>query len=68
MIENISALLRLNDGMEMPGFGFGCYKASGPELALAVRLGLNVRDIAETQHAFLSWSEVVRVAASKLLK
>ena len=38
------------------------------ELALAVRLGLNVRDIAETQHAFLSWSEVVRVAASKLLK
>lgn len=37
MIENISALLRLNDGMEMPGFGFGCYKASGPELALAVR-------------------------------
>ena len=38
------------------------------ELALAVRLGLNVRDIAETQHAFLSWSEVVRVAASKLAK
>ena len=37
MIENISALLRLNDCMEMPGFGFGCYKASGPELALAVR-------------------------------
>lgn len=37
MIGNISALLRLNDGMEMPGFGFGCYKASGPELALAVR-------------------------------
>lgn len=36
------------------------------ELALAVRLGLNVRDLAETQHAFLSWSEVVRVAANKL--
>jgi len=36
------------------------------ELALAVRLGLSARDIADTQHAFLSWSEVVRVAASKL--
>ena len=26
------------------------------------------RDIADTQHAFLSWSEVVRVAASKLVR
>ena len=38
------------------------------ELALAVRLGLSARDIADTQHAFLSWSEVVRVAASKLAR
>ncbi|MSS27787.1 aldo/keto reductase [Desulfovibrio sp. PG-178-WT-4] len=37
MVESISATVRLNDGADMPGFGFGCYKASGPELALAVR-------------------------------
>lgn len=37
MIEHISATVRLNDGADMPAFGFGCYKASGPELALAVR-------------------------------
>jgi len=36
------------------------------ELALAVRCGLNVSDVAQTPHAFLSWSEAIRVAANKL--
>lgn len=36
------------------------------ELALAVKYGLTARQLASTPHAFLSWSEVVRVAASKL--
>lgn len=36
------------------------------ELALAVRHGLTVQEVAETPHAFLSWSEAVRVAAAKL--
>lgn len=38
------------------------------ELALAVRHHLTARDIADTPHAFLSWSEAVRVAASRLVK
>ena len=36
------------------------------ELALAVKYGLTAAQIAATPHAFLSWSEAVRVAASKL--
>lgn len=36
------------------------------ELALAVRYGMTAAQIAETPHAFLSWSEAVRVAAAKL--
>lgn len=36
------------------------------ELALAVKLQLTARDLASTPHAFLSWSEAVRVAAAKL--
>jgi len=36
------------------------------ELALAVKHKLTADDIAQTPHAFLSWSEAVRVAASKL--
>lgn len=36
------------------------------ELALAVKLGLTAGQLADTPHAFLSWSEAVRVAASKL--
>jgi len=36
------------------------------ELALAVKHGLTAEDVAETPHAFLSWSEAVKVAASKL--
>ena len=36
------------------------------ELALAVKHGLTADDIAQTPHAFLSWSEAIRVAASKL--
>ena len=36
------------------------------ELTLAVKHGLTAEDVANTPHAFLSWSEAVRVAASKL--
>lgn len=36
------------------------------ELALAIRHGLTAEQVAETPHAFLSWSEAVRVAAGKL--
>jgi len=36
------------------------------ELGLAVKHGLTAEDVAETPHAFLSWSEAVKVAASKL--
>jgi pyruvate/2-oxoglutarate dehydrogenase complex dihydrolipoamide dehydrogenase (E3) component len=36
------------------------------ELGLAVKHGLTARQIAETPHAFLSWGEAIRVAASKL--
>ncbi|MGB4762129.1 MAG: NAD(P)/FAD-dependent oxidoreductase [Candidatus Saccharimonas sp.] len=38
------------------------------ELTLAIKHGLTARDIADTPHAFLSWSEAVRVAAGKLAK
>lgn len=37
------------------------------ELVLATKHKLTVSDIASTPHAFLSWSEAVRVAASKLV-
>lgn len=36
------------------------------ELTLAVKHGLTAYQVAETPHAFLSWSEAVRVAAAKL--
>lgn len=36
------------------------------ELALAIKFGHTAADIASVPHAFLSWSEVVRVAAAKL--
>jgi pyruvate/2-oxoglutarate dehydrogenase complex dihydrolipoamide dehydrogenase (E3) component len=36
------------------------------ELALAVKYQMTARQVAETPHAFLSWSEAVRVAAAKL--
>jgi dihydrolipoamide dehydrogenase len=36
------------------------------ELALAVKFGLTASDVAGTPHAFLSWSEAVRVAAARL--
>ena len=36
------------------------------ELALAIKVGLTATQLADTPHAFLSWSEAVRVAASKL--
>lgn len=36
------------------------------ELALAVKCKLTANDIAGTPHAFLSWSEAIRVAAGKL--
>lgn len=36
------------------------------EIALAVKHQLTASDLADTPHAFLSWSEAVRVAAAKL--
>lgn len=36
------------------------------ELALAVKYNLTAAQVADTPHAFLSWSEAVRVAADKL--
>ena len=36
------------------------------ELALAIKCGLTADQIARTPHAFLSWSEAVRVVAGKL--
>jgi dihydrolipoamide dehydrogenase len=36
------------------------------ELALAVKHGLSAHDLAATPHAFLTWSEAIRVAAAKL--
>lgn len=36
------------------------------ELTLAIKYGMTAAHIAETPHAFLSWSEAVRVAAAKL--
>ena len=38
------------------------------ELALAIKFELTASEVASTPHAFLSWSEAVRVAASKLAK
>ncbi len=37
------------------------------ELALAVKFGITAKQLASTPHAFLSWSEAVRVAAGKLV-
>ncbi|OYX43924.1 hypothetical protein B7Y94_00700 [Candidatus Saccharibacteria bacterium 32-49-12] len=36
------------------------------EIGLAIKHGLSAKDLADTPHAFLSWSEAVRVAASRL--
>jgi len=36
------------------------------EMALAVKHGLSADDVAQTPHAFLSWSEAIRIAADKL--
>lgn len=36
------------------------------ELALALKHGLTAADVAATPHAFLSWSEAIRVACAKL--
>ncbi len=36
------------------------------EMALAVKHGLTADDVAQTPHAFLSWSEAIRIAAAKL--
>ncbi len=38
------------------------------ELTLAIKYGLTSAEIAETPHGFLSWSEAIRVAASKLVR
>jgi len=37
------------------------------ELALAIRHHMTAKDVADTPHAFLSWSEAVRVAASRIV-
>lgn len=37
------------------------------EIGLAVKYGLTAAQLAETPHAFLSWGEVVRVTAQKLI-
>lgn len=37
------------------------------EVGLAVRHGLTAHQLAETPHAFLTWSEAIRVAASRLV-
>ena len=37
------------------------------EVGLAVKHSLTATQLADTPHAFLSWSEAIRVAASKLL-
>lgn len=36
------------------------------ELALAIKYGLTASEVAATPHAFLTWSEAIRVCASKL--
>lgn len=36
------------------------------ELTLAIKYGLTAEQVASTPHAFLSWSEAVRIAASRL--
>lgn len=36
MITSIDAKIGLNDGNEMPGYGYGCYKAKGSELLAAL--------------------------------
>jgi len=38
------------------------------ELALAIKYGITAKELAATPHAFLSWSEAVRVAAGKLAR
>lgn len=38
------------------------------ELALAIKCGLSAAHVADMPHAFLSWSEAVRVAASRAMK
>jgi len=37
------------------------------EIGIAVKHGLTAAQVADTPHAFLSWSEAIRVAASKLV-
>jgi pyruvate/2-oxoglutarate dehydrogenase complex dihydrolipoamide dehydrogenase (E3) component len=37
------------------------------EVGLAVKHNLTAAQLADTPHAFLSWSEAIRVAASKLV-
>lgn len=36
MIESIAQKIELNDGNQMPGYGFGCYKIKGEELLMAL--------------------------------
>ena len=36
------------------------------ELTLAIKYGLTAAEVAATPHAFLTWSEAIRVAAGKI--
>jgi pyruvate/2-oxoglutarate dehydrogenase complex dihydrolipoamide dehydrogenase (E3) component len=36
------------------------------EIGIAVKYGMTAKQLAEVPHAFLSWSEAIRVAAQKL--
>ena len=36
------------------------------ELALAIKYGLTAKQVANTPHAFLTWSEAIRIAAGKI--
>lgn len=38
------------------------------EISLAIKTGLTAKQVAETPHAFLSWSEAIRVAAARLAR
>ncbi len=52
----IGATIVAPNGAEMAG-----------ELTLAVRLGMTAEQLRETPHAFLTWSEAIRIAASRLI-
>lgn len=40
MIQSLTEKITLNDGNQIPGFGFGCYNAFGAEISNAVRMAV----------------------------